>query len=184
MAVANSPIPSPAQRHVQRLFPRSTTIAGPNGQFQGLAQLNPENALVFWLSGYTQNPISPLLPSNERMKLYDFDQTRLIVGSYRAAGIKDAPYIYIDSSAYIDPSDSTRTRSNRINGRYEALRQPNPSTNYTNTSLAFSDANQPFLNPDTFQIQFAGLDGILGNDDDLSNCWSGTRKQYLDSLKQ
>ena len=29
-----------------------------------------------------------------------------------------------------------------------------------------------------------GRDGEFGNDDDLSNFWPGTRKDYLDSLNQ
>jgi hypothetical protein len=43
--------------------------------------------------------------------------------------------------------------------------------------------SQPFANPDTFQILCAGRDEIFGNDDDLSNFWPGTRREYLDSLK-
>jgi hypothetical protein len=41
-----------------------------------------------------------------------------------------------------------------------------------------------FFNADTFQILCAGRDEIFGNDDDLSNFWPGTRKDYLDSLNQ
>jgi hypothetical protein len=39
------------------------------------------------------------------------------------------------------------------------------------------------FNPETFQIISAGRDEVLGTDDDLSNFWPGTRREYLDSLK-
>jgi hypothetical protein len=40
----------------------------------------------------------------------------------------------------------------------------------------------PF-NAETFQIICSGRDEIYGTDDDLSNFWPGTRREYLDSLK-
>jgi prepilin-type N-terminal cleavage/methylation domain-containing protein len=38
------------------------------------------------------------------------------------------------------------------------------------------------FNTDTFQILCAGADETWNTDDDLSNFWKGTRKEYLDSL--
>jgi hypothetical protein len=53
---------------------------------------------------------------------------------------------------------------------------------FTNTNVP-SATRQTFVNPDSFQILSAGLDGVFGNDDDMSNFWKGTRKDYLDSLQ-
>jgi type II secretory pathway pseudopilin PulG len=41
---------------------------------------------------------------------------------------------------------------------------------------------RPF-NADSFQILNAGQDEVFGTDDDLSDFWPGTRREYLDSLK-
>ena len=45
-----------------------------------------------------------------------------------------------------------------------------------------NDLSQPAFNPDTFQILCAGQDEEFGTDDDLSNFWPGTKRDYLDSL--
>jgi len=42
----------------------------------------------------------------------------------------------------------------------------------------------PPFNPDSFQVINAGRDEEFGTDDDLSNFWPGTRREYLDSLKK
>jgi hypothetical protein len=50
-------------------------------------------------------------------------------------------------------------------------------------STDFAVGAQPAFNADTFQILCAGRDEQFGTDDDLSNFWPGTRREYLDSLK-
>ena len=47
----------------------------------------------------------------------------------------------------------------------------------------FNNPTQPYFNPDSFQIICAGRDEKFGTDDDMSNFWPGTRKDYIDSLK-
>jgi prepilin-type N-terminal cleavage/methylation domain-containing protein len=178
---------SPAQKHLQRLFPRCTTITG-NNQFNGAGAITTTNALASWLYGYTGDPSSPMQPPANRKKLFDFDQSRINTadGSYFPSGKRGSPYIYIDSASYnLVPYDTAKL------GTAGAQRVP-ATPPATGTAKDFgtavpppsSPAPQPFFNADTFQILCAGQDETFGTDDDLSNFWKGTRKEYLDSLKQ
>jgi len=170
-----------AAKHLARLFPRCTA---------GTTQLNtvavnsagnrvnitPLTALVAWLSGYTADPTSPLLPAANRKKLFDFDSSRmnLLDVCYFPSGKQAAPYIYIDKNFYVGSLTNPLIVTS---GTYFAHRVPAAGTTVWNAPL------QPAFNPDTFQILCAGRDEEFGNDDDLSNFWPGTRREYLDSLK-
>jgi prepilin-type N-terminal cleavage/methylation domain-containing protein len=195
-----------AAKHIQRLFPRISPLSSPVAQASGLTYLNgvktpsvldPRFAICQWLFGYTDDPTSPLLGEDmdndlvldpgedrnnnnvldrKRTPLFDFDKARIVDGMYHPSGLKDSPYIYIDASSY---SSVPYISVNQPGAQFEPIKPPP-----TGTAMDFMNTAQPFLNPDTFQILCAGLDGVFGTDDDLSNCWSGTRKQYLDSLKQ
>jgi prepilin-type N-terminal cleavage/methylation domain-containing protein len=169
---------SVSAKHLQRLFPRcvaTTQLASATDP------ITPMKALVSWLSGYRNDPQNPLIdpatpkvPATDRKKLFDFDQTRLSGSMYTPAGKKGSPYVYIDSSSYLvsgSPPMWSLAGSN-----YFPLRLPNASG-------AMSDVSQQAFNADTFQILCAGQDEEFGTDDDLSNFWKGTRKEYLDSLK-
>ena len=153
----------------------------------------PNNALTAWLAGFTADPRSPLVPANTKVKLFDFDTSRRTgIGQYAPSSKPNSPYIYIDSASY-DAIPYTvanlaypgafckplagRTLPNGLTpaqlSAWQFTRDPDPSVR----------ANQEFFNADTFQIICAGLDQQFGTDDDLSNFWPGTRKEYLDSLK-
>jgi len=162
--------PGRVNKHIQRIFPRVPAAFLLNNLVAG--QMAPVNALVGWLRGYSDDPTNPMgivsgsgggqsLPGVTKKKLFDFDEARVMA---LAAGAQFAPpnkpgspYIYIDSGSY-------------ANGSLPVPVQRDPKT------------NKPF-NADTFQIICAGRDEKFGNDDDLSNFWPGTRKEYLDSLK-
>ena len=158
-----------ATKHLKRIFPR---CANPTGQLNDVrtppVQITPVNALVAWLSGYTTNPASPLNPASARVKLFDFDQSRIDVsgGTFRyfPSGKKNSPYIYIDSSNY-------------------PLLTTTPLTDGTNLYSPLRRNPTEFFNENTFQILSAGRDEVWGNDDDLSNFWPGTKRDYEDSLK-
>jgi len=167
-AVSVAGLNSPAGKHVQRLFPRSS----PNPDAR-----TPDNSIVRWLKGYTTVPTDPYGSTSgaPRQKLFDFDVTRVTPDDqYYPAGKKGSPYVYIDSASYLS-SGSVMTWS-LPGGTYSALRVPNASG-------LMNDPAQAAFNPDTFQILCAGQDEEFGTDDDLSNFWKGTRKEYLDSLK-
>jgi hypothetical protein len=155
-----------ASRHVLRLFPRTLTITN-----EVTSPVFPNTALVGWLGGYTDDPQQPV-SGGARNKLFDFDQSRVTSGQYAPSGKPRAQYVYIKSGTSANEygfSPSTKSTFS-INGQtYTA--QPFPTSSGT-----------AFFNPESFQILCAGRDEEFGNDDDLSNFWPGTRKDYLDSL--
>ena len=164
-------------RHLRRLFPRCPDVDG-QLRLAGSVGITPQSALVSWLGGFTADPTSPLLPPAARIRLYDFDRSRIdsTTLAYHPSGSKGSPFIYIDSSQYegsLLPPRFSVTPS----GQYFAHRVPKAP------AWSFEDSTQPFFNADTFQILCAGRDGIFGTDDDLSNFWPGTRGEYLETLK-
>jgi prepilin-type N-terminal cleavage/methylation domain-containing protein len=162
-------------KHLQRLFPRS-----PSGNLAIANQIDsitPQTAVVPWLLGYTDDPTDPIAnasPSLTRKKLYDFDQSRVSGFQYAPSGKPNSPYIYINSSHYLQ-----FPYAGGSSGTPGAFR-----VTYVNDPTPFANASQSWANPDTFQILCAGRDETFGTDDDISNFWPGTRKDYLDSLKQ
>jgi hypothetical protein len=201
-----SPAISPARSHLERLFPRCTnpnvqfTAAGLTGQ-QAWPTIDPANSIVVWLNGYTTDPLSPLRPDADRKRLYDFDRTRITTAlTYHPSGKSQSPYIFIKSG--VSPT-----------GGYGVIATSGPSAGVTNASygtykpvVRITSSGTSFFNPESFQILCAGRDeiwdedsnmnGVLEpaedidgdgvwdkSDDDLSNFWPGTRREYLDSLK-
>jgi prepilin-type N-terminal cleavage/methylation domain-containing protein len=171
--------PSLPIKHVTRLFPRCTNqlqqlviaskgtdgAGNTDGTCRNNFDLEPQTALVFWLDGYTKNPTSPLIPASARSALFDFEEGRKqtvanrFTGHYHPTGKSGSPYIYIDSALY-------------------------SAFDYTGGATPGAERVVPFgefFNKDTFQIICAGRDETYGTDDDLSNFWPGTRKEYRDS---
>jgi prepilin-type N-terminal cleavage/methylation domain-containing protein len=178
-AVSAAGLSSAAGKHVQRLFPRSTPNPGARAA---------DNAIVRWLTGYTTVPTDPYGSTSgaARQKLFDFDVTRVTTGDqYYPAGKKGSPYIYIDSASYeLVPYDMTNLATAGAQ-RVPVVPLPTATAQDFGTAIPVptSPTPQPFFNADTFQILCAGQDEEFGTDDDLSNFWKGTRKEYLNSLK-
>jgi prepilin-type N-terminal cleavage/methylation domain-containing protein len=158
--------PGRINKHIQRLFPRAPAAFLLNNASASL--MKPNTALVGWLVGYSDDPTNPMgivsgsgggaaLSGVTKKKLFDFDTSRVASGQFTAPSKPGSPYIYIDSASYL------------ITG-LPATVEVDPKT------------TKPF-NPDSFQIISAGRDEKYGNDDDLSNFWPSTRKDYLDSQK-
>ena len=170
-------------KHLNRLFPRATTGFTP-------AEANlvqPDTAIVTWLSGFnTDNPAAPL--SGNKKRLFDFDAARVSGLRFTAPSKPASPYIYIDSAHYKDFPYLATAPANP-GAHFDPPRPlPSPPAGATvawySTNVLFPNApQQSFSNVDTFQILSAGRDEKFGTDDDMSNFWPGTRKDYLDSLK-
>jgi type II secretory pathway pseudopilin PulG len=194
-----------ASKHLLRLFPRMSSAnvafqasAMPylntgSGTFPAANGITPDTAFVEWLYGYNDDPQSPILQTTgsatrsgsnivvtgnvlPRKKLFDFDQSRITATyQYHPAGKSESPYVIIFSGT--------------SSGQYGTVASP---TTFSVNGFSYAaetsttPAGTAFFNPDTFQILCAGRDGIWGpgSDDDLSNFWPGTRRDYLDSLNQ
>jgi prepilin-type N-terminal cleavage/methylation domain-containing protein len=199
-----------ACKHLRRIFPRvapgdlllqAQSLSYMNlgsGTFAAAQSLTPDAAIVAWLFGYNDQAAYPVLYTNggatlnsmtqtitvtgtvaSRKKLFDFDLTRVKNYQYCPPSKPNSPYIYIDKSAYGTVGVSGSIPSFAIGSQtYSALRLPTAAV-----PSNFADPQQQPFNSDTFQILCAGQDEEFGTDDDLSNFWKGTRKDYLDSLK-
>jgi prepilin-type N-terminal cleavage/methylation domain-containing protein len=168
---------TPAGKHLARLFPRCTTISAQlSGALPAGLVITGTNALAFWLRGFTDDPTSPLLPIGSRKKLYDFDMARIdqTSGKYYPSGKPSSPFLYINSAIYPAAPYAGGNSNSPGAFRLTAAGDANP----------FGNASYDWANADTFQILCAGRDEMFGTDDDLSNFWPGTRRDYLDSLKQ
>jgi prepilin-type N-terminal cleavage/methylation domain-containing protein len=180
--------PGLINKHLARLFPRAGNSIASAGQ---VSLINPQTAIVTWLSGYTDNPLSPISPDSERKKLYDFDQSRVSSLTYFPSGKSGSTYRYINSSqypAYVYAGVNDVQLSNygvQCTPPSPLPAKPSattPDSWYFTAAAASPSTPQPF-NPATFQILCAGRDEQFGTDDDLSNFWPGTRREFLDSLK-
>jgi len=169
--------PGNVNKHLQRLFPRAPLANLATSSQAGT--ISPLTALGVWLTGYTTTPTDPVAnanPSLIRQILFAFDQSRMTGYQYAPSGKPGSPYLYINSSAYASlPYDVVNSATT-----FGAMRQ-----SYAGDSSPFTNVNtetNAWFNPDTFQIICAGRDEQFGTDDDLSNFWPGTRKEYLESL--
>jgi prepilin-type N-terminal cleavage/methylation domain-containing protein len=211
-----------AAKHILRNFPRCDVIAT-----QVQTAVNPANAILGWLGGYTAEPTRPVLGEDlngnnainpgedingngvldvlSRKRLFDWDVSRTdsLNTVYFPTGKKGSPYIYINASSYAQLDSGTSSaqgwpaqaptpalpytyavRQDTVTvspGTYYPVHLLDPNSATPLTSL--KTGTMPYFNPDTFQILCAGQDEEFGTDDDLSNFWKGTRKDYLDSVK-
>jgi len=203
-------VSQPAPQHLRRIFPRcaNPTNTGADAQFAAWGPLTPQNSLVAWLSGYTSDPTHPITGAGGRQKLYDFDRSRILPnGTYHVSGKPNSPLLYINSGGYdlaSIPSQSDFTSPapipafvhvypDRVLKNGAARTIPSWVNNlpasrrdlwfFTISTVADERPHQRRFNEDSFQILNAGRDEEFGTDDDLSNFWPGTRREYLDSLK-
>ena len=158
-------------------------VLGPNGTFA--------------ISGTSSSTITFSPTPTQRQKLFDFDAGRINNYQYHPSNRPGSPYIYINCSQIALAVDvSVRFSGNLLySGTTTAqLAAPGahfiPATPLPAKPTSYPDAwwstnstgSQQLFNADTFQILCAGRDEQFGTEDDLSNFWPGTRKDYLDSL--
>jgi hypothetical protein len=201
-------------RHLQRVFPRIAFGPPPLPDYRPTpAQIsafydtdlsrNPTRetrAIVPWLMGFTDDPTDPIANAPNpasRQKLYDFDQARIAVYSenrgglavtslaYHPTGKKGSPYVYIPSSQYkLLPYIATDLGSYGSHRGISSAPSASTAAAFAYPSQAAAQTASDFANSESFQILCAGRDEQFGTDDDLSNFWPGTRRDYLDSLTQ
>jgi prepilin-type N-terminal cleavage/methylation domain-containing protein len=167
--VSGAGAPTAASRHILRIFPRSSA----NIAAQVTTAVTPANAIVGWLSGYTDDPMNPVT-NGKQNKLFDFDSSRISSGTYFPSGKPSSPYIYIKSGTGL-------TDGYGVIGSGTASYSFGPNTYRPEVQVTLSGTQ--FFNPESFQILCAGRDEQWPSEDDLSNFWPGTRREYEDSRK-
>lgn len=158
-------------KHLRRAFPKHqenlvTIFADAGGN---LLVPDASEALVSWLSGLSKDPRLPITSTSERNIIFPFEESRLVdldndgLPSYVPPDGSRAPYVYFDSRTYSSASypfdvDGTGTNIVRLypyrSNRPLPLGQP---------PHAIGPQTQ-WVNPTTFQIISAGLDGEFGAD--------------------
>jgi hypothetical protein len=119
-----------------------------------------------------------------RQKLFDFDNARITPDDlYHPPQKPNSPYLYISAAEYSLDTYSSANLNDFGAHRLPPKPLPNPLPSDPNVLMTSTAGSSTFFNPDTFQIICAGRDEEFGTDDDLSNFWPGTRREYLDSLK-
>jgi prepilin-type N-terminal cleavage/methylation domain-containing protein len=182
--------PEIVRRHILKRWPRIS-----NEELVAVTSLNvvvdPAEALVFWLGGFSSDPKRPFTGTGGPMLIdadgnvapnrdrndgpYDFDKARLRYDDdgdafpiYPPKGRLE-PYVYFDARTYggIGPVTESPT-----NGFYP-LSGPNPQGVAKPYIASRPDPNSPYglewVNEDSFQIISAGLDGHYGSADFLSD---------------
>ena len=175
-----SDVNGPAVKHLRRTFPRCTKPAAQFVEDGVRIKIHPGNALAFWLSGYTGDPESPLIPTSSRKTLYDFDDSRVdsVTGLYLAPNAGNTPYLYFDSSRYLAANTGS---INGLGGLNTDMLPDSVFYVWAKNNSNNPKAGAPFFEPDRFIILSAGLDGVFYTADDLSNAWKGTWEDWLDS---
>ncbi len=132
-----------------------------SGTFNGL---DPAEALVFWLRGFSSDPKRPITGAGDREPLYDFDQSRLSDADndgYLEYYPKDSPgqpYVYFNSSTYAQAYAATNQLDKL--GEKDAVKQNTYVRPYVRVTPPTTQEH--FVDPEKFQIICAGLDQEFG----------------------
>ena len=165
------------QRHLRTAFPRNqeplpldtTKMLRPDGtpplDSAGnpavIANLDPSEALVFWLGMVKDDTRLPLTGSGDLIRVYELDLERLVDPdddgwySYAPPDGEGTPYVYFDSRTY------------RIAAYPKNLAAANQPWNPTPQVVPYivnptAAATVRYANPTKYQIISAGLDGDFG----------------------
>ncbi len=179
--------PATIAQHLRGYQPRhqeGTATSG--GPLQALMELDPPmtpaESLVFWLGQTLNDPRRPLSGAGNPDGYYEFNEARLrptrsiTLGdrsvqlfAYIQADGEPAPYVYFRAPyLYVDESDNQQPKY-YSNGGLDVVR-PYQSVR-PDASMPFAPGNE-WINPTTFQLIAAGLDGEFGADS-----WTGADPQ-------
>lgn len=146
----------------------------------GFANLDPGEALVLWLRGFSNDPANPLFgppgvnPDQvERTPIFNFDRDRLKdldadgFYEYYPAYASQQPYVYLVHYNYVT---AFALRDENLHYLYNATSRnasrlcPRPYLSRRDISVTVLDprVKTNFAAPDSFQIISAGLDGEFG----------------------
>ena len=158
----------PLQQHVARAFPRynlANLTADLKTAGVDVTHFRPDQALVFWLRGFSPDASQPFTGTGEKTPLFEFDPSQLKfqggsgnLASYCPPHGNDAPYVYFDAATY-------------TLGSYTSpwiFRPPSQTSGVATVYIDDVDRDSQFtagvdrwVNPTTFQLMAAGPDGLF-----------------------
>ena len=150
----------PIALHLAHCFPRcnvATEVTNIPGN------LTPAQALVFWLSGFYPDPEHPLTPAGTKTPFFPFDTTRLTTPGSNTASVTTVPvyapadglgvpYVYFAAQSYSTTKYGQLGTAQPQDYCLPYVLDNGPNVNPLN----------PYVNPNSFQIISAGLDGSYG----------------------
>ncbi|MCA9168874.1 MAG: type II secretion system protein [Planctomycetales bacterium] len=162
----------------------------PDGRQRMFEDLDPAEALVFWLQGFSSDPQRPIGGNTDRTPVFEFDKARLgdrdndgwqeyyprfaDVPKYDAAGNftggQGKPYVYYESNTYVFNFGVNATMRNnnlfisRLGASLGTNQIPAPRPYLSTQTIDPPDASTKagFAESNGFQIISAGLDNDYG----------------------
>lgn len=174
--------PATIAQHLRGFQPRhqeGTATSG--GPLQALMELDPPmtpaESLVFWLAQTINDPRRPLSGAGNPDGYFDFNEARLrpsrmiTLGDrppiqlfeYIQADGDPAPYVYFRASYVFDDGSGNMQPKFYSNGGIDVVR-PYQSVRPGGASMVDFPPGNEWINPTTFQLIAAGLDGEFGAD--------------------
>ena len=155
----------PLRQHVAGAFPRYN-LANLTADLKTAGvdpiDFRPDQALVFWLQGFSPDASQPFTGTGEKASLFEFDPSRLKtyggghVPSYCQPYSHDAPYVYFDAATY-----TLGSYANPSFFKHPAI-PAGSATVYiddVNRDSQFTAGVDRWVNPTTFQLIATGPDG-------------------------
>ena len=182
--------PATIAQHVRGYQPRHQEAVPPGGGGPSpleqlvAANLTPAESLVFWLSQTINDPRRPLSGLGNPDGYFEFNEARLrptrmlTLGDrppiqlfeYIQADGEPAPYVYFRAPYVYDDGSGTMQPKYYSDDGIDVVR-PYQSVRLADPPTAFAPGNE-WINPTTFQLIAAGLDGEFGADS-----WTGADPQ-------
>ena len=170
-------------RNAQTDVPRRPDGSVDPQGLQKMALLDPSEALVFWLRGFTDDPANPLFgpvgtrpDAVQRNPIFEFDETRLLdkdgdgFPEYYPRYAQDLPYVYLAHYNYLAafqvPNFACRSGANQS----AVIPCPRPYlTQHTGGAPPNPMLVNDYAGATKFQIIAAGLDNSFGTQLNSSN---------------
>lgn len=174
--------PATIAQHLRGYQPRhqegTATSGGPLQQLMELdPPMTPAESLVFWMAQTLNDPRRPLSGGGNFDGYFEFNEARLRYTRTITLGTRDidlheyiqadgdpAPYVYfVAPYVYVDGSGEQQPKLHPPTGGVDVVR-PYQSVRPGDASMAPFPPGNEWINPTTFQLIAAGLDGEFGAD--------------------
>lgn len=137
---------------------------------QSFNGLDPAEALVFWLGGFSKDPLHPVAGAGDRTAYYDFKKERLAdvdndgYPEYYPPRVK-APYVYYNSNTYVNALAQSLKPAGKypfgVKGPADTSQVVPPYLQKKPAGTNVQTTKDLFVEPGKYQLICAGLDGVF-----------------------